>query len=158
MPLFVACSVWKILQIGTQLVDGSDILARIYSFSVIAAWTIRMCVRACVCVYELELTFLSGVFLEKLIVAWLVKLPDFYGIRTFSIVLTGSRQWVQHEVVSLVFILAPRFPKIHFNIVFPSTSICLTWSLDFRFSGQDFMCISSLHECLTPCPYQPCSL
>jgi len=41
----------------------------------------------------------------------------------------------------LVYIFAPRFMNVHFNIVFASTSVRRTWSLDFKFSGQDFICI-----------------
>jgi hypothetical protein len=60
---------------------------------------------------------------------------------TVSTVWTGSRRLAQQHFMGLVYIFASRFMKVHFNIVFASTSICLTWSLDFRFFGQDFLCI-----------------
>jgi len=42
----------------------------------------------------------------------------------------------------------PYFPKIHFNIIFPSTPRYSEWSLPFRFSDQNVVCISRLsHAC-----------
>jgi hypothetical protein len=35
----------------------------------------------------------------------------------------------------------PHFTKIHFNIIFPSTPKSSAWSLPFRFSDQNFVCI-----------------
>jgi hypothetical protein len=37
---------------------------------------------------------------------------------------------------------SPSFLKIHSNIIFPSTSMTSEWSLPFRFSDQNFVCVS----------------
>jgi len=40
------------------------------------------------------------------------------------------------------------FPKIHYNIIFPSTSRFSEWPLSFRFTNQTTVCISHLsHAC-----------
>jgi len=45
----------------------------------------------------------------------------------------------------------PCFPKIHTNVVFPSTSGSSEWSLPFRFSDQNFVCIYQLSQaCYIP--------
>jgi len=38
--------------------------------------------------------------------------------------------------------LQPCFPNIHSNIILPSTPRSSDWSLPFRISDQDFVCIS----------------
>jgi hypothetical protein len=70
-----------------------------------------------------------------------------------------------HKSSSLVHILSqmspvhnfpPYFPKIYSNIILPSTSRSSEWSLRFRFSDQNFVCISYLsHACYIPRPYHP---
>jgi hypothetical protein len=40
--------------------------------------------------------------------------------------------------------LLPYFPKIHSNIIFPTTPWSYERSLPFRYSGQNFVCISYL--------------
>jgi hypothetical protein len=48
------------------------------------------------------------------------------------------------------------FPKIHSNIIIPSTSRSSNWSLPFRFPNQNFIYISHLsHVCYMPYPYNP---
>jgi hypothetical protein len=45
-------------------------------------------------------------------------------------------------------IFPPYFPKIHSNIIFPSTRRSSEWSLPFRFSDKNFLRISYLlHAC-----------
>jgi hypothetical protein len=38
--------------------------------------------------------------------------------------------------------LAPNFPKIHLNIILPSTPRFPDWSLPSRLTNQNFVCIS----------------
>jgi hypothetical protein len=40
----------------------------------------------------------------------------------------------------------PYFPKIHPNIILPSTPMTSEWSLPFRFSDQNFLCISHFFQ------------
>jgi len=40
--------------------------------------------------------------------------------------------------------IAPHFFKMHFNVIFPSTASYVKWFLPFRFSDQNFVCISRL--------------
>jgi hypothetical protein len=58
-----------------------------------------------------------------------------------------------HKSLSLVPILSqmhpvhyflPYFPKINSNIIFPSTFRSSMWSLSFRFSDQNFVCVTYL--------------
>jgi hypothetical protein len=52
--------------------------------------------------------------------------------------------------------IPPRFPKIHSNIILPSTPASSEWSLHFRFSSQDIVNISHIsyaYACYTPLPY-----
>jgi len=45
------------------------------------------------------------------------------------------------------------FPIIISNIIFPSMSRSSEWSLSFRFSDQNFVCISHIcHLCYIPLP------
>jgi hypothetical protein len=44
-----------------------------------------------------------------------------------------------------VHIFSPYFPKIHYNIIFPSTPTSSEWSLPFRFCNQ-IWCVSCLKE------------
>jgi hypothetical protein len=48
------------------------------------------------------------------------------------------------------------FPKIHSNIVFPSTPRSSLWSCSFMFSNQNFVSFSHIsNSCYMPCPYHP---
>jgi hypothetical protein len=48
------------------------------------------------------------------------------------------------------------FPKIHSNIIFPSTPRSSEWSLPFRFCDENVECISySLHACYMTRPSHP---
>jgi len=50
----------------------------------------------------------------------------------------------------------PYFPKIHSNIIFPSTSRSSSWSLPFRFCDQNLICISYIsHVCYMPSLFHP---
>jgi hypothetical protein len=47
-------------------------------------------------------------------------------------------------------------PKIHSNIIFPSTTRSSDWSLHIRFSDRNFVCISQLsHACYMPRSSRP---
>jgi hypothetical protein len=80
-------------------------------------------------------------FLEKLVFSELVKkFLAFYGTRMFIIMFTRSRlrplswsTWIQST---------PYFPKIHSNIILPSTPRSSELSLRFGFSDQNFLRIS----------------
>jgi len=53
-------------------------------------------------------------------------------------------------------IIPPYFPKIHTIITLPSISRSSEWSLPFRFSDQNFVCISHLsHTYYKPHPSHP---
>jgi hypothetical protein len=50
----------------------------------------------------------------------------------------------------------PYFPKIHYNIIFPSTPRSSKWFLPFRFSDQKLVCVSQRpHACYMPLPSLP---
>jgi hypothetical protein len=50
----------------------------------------------------------------------------------------------------------PCFRNIHLNVISPSTPLSYEWSLPFRFSDQNFVCISHLSRaCCLPCPSHP---
>jgi hypothetical protein len=44
--------------------------------------------------------------------------------------------------------LPPYFSRIHSNIIFPYTPRSSEWSLPFKFSNQNFVCISYLFICV----------
>jgi len=76
------------------------------------------------------------------------------GTRRFIIVLTRSHALV--PILSQMHPLRafpPYFPKIHFYSILPSTPMSSEWSLSFRFSKQNIICISYLsYVCLMPRP------
>jgi hypothetical protein len=48
-----------------------------------------------------------------------------------------------------VYNITPNFSELHSNNIFPSTPTSSAWSLTFRFSNQNFVCISitlSIHK------------
>jgi len=52
--------------------------------------------------------------------------------------------------------LASSFLKFHLNIIFTATPTSPKWSLPFRFSNQNYICISHLsHACDMPHPSHP---
>jgi len=71
-----------------------------------------------------------------------MKLKAFYGVYK-------GLPWVSILIqMHPVHTCTPYFPNIHSNIILPSTLRSLKWSLPFRFSNQNFVCISHLfHAC-----------
>jgi len=56
----------------------------------------------------------------------------------------------------LVHTFPPCFPKIHSNIVLPSTPVSSKLSISFRFSDPNYASISQIyHACYTPRQYHP---
>jgi len=56
--------------------------------------------------------------------------------------------------INPVHTLPPYFPTIHSNIILPSMPRSYKWSLSFRFSNQNTVCISQLsHVCYMPTPF-----
>jgi hypothetical protein len=50
----------------------------------------------------------------------------------------------------------PCFPKLQYDTTSSSVPKLSVWSLPFRFSNQNFVCISHLpHACCMPCPSNP---
>jgi hypothetical protein len=92
-----------------------------------------------------KLTPWRKVQLEKLIVAQLVK--------DFPPLWNPKFHYIVHKSPPLVYILSQMhpahtfqsfFPKINSDIIFPSTSRSSAWSLPFRFSDQNLLCIFHL--------------
>jgi len=55
-----------------------------------------------------------------------------------------------------VYTFTPYLPHINPNIISPSTPRSSEWFLPFRFSDQNFICISHLsNSCYMPCPSHP---
>jgi len=54
-----------------------------------------------------------------------------------------------------VHIFPPYFPKIHSNIILPFTTRSSEWSLPFRFSKHNTVCLSLCHAYYIPLPFHP---
>jgi hypothetical protein len=90
----------------------------------------------------------SRVLLQKLTVTQVVKkFSAFYGTRKFTTMFTTPRHWSLswarriHSTPSHSY-----FQKTQSNINFPSMPRSSEWSLTFRFSDQNFVCISRLSQ------------
>ena len=92
----------------------------------------------------------SRVFPEKLTVPQLIKtFPAFYRTRMFITSCTTSLSWVQ-PIQSMT---PSHFLKIHFNIIFPSTTGNSKWSLALRFPHQNPVWTCPVfHTYYVPCP------
>jgi len=90
----------------------------------------------------------SRVHQEKLIVTQLVKkLPAFHGTWRFITVFTRARRWSLFWVRYIQSTHSHRFPKIISNIIL-STPKSYEWSLTFRLSDQNSLCILHVpHAC-----------
>jgi hypothetical protein len=100
----------------------------------------------------------SRVLIEKLIVTRLVKkFPAFFW--------NAEVHYRAHKNPPLVLIFSQMHPfhtfspyltKIHSNFILPSTSRSSEWSLPFKFSDQNFVCVSHLsHACYILCQSNP---
>jgi hypothetical protein len=91
------------------------------------------------------LTPWSRVLLEKLTGYKLVKkFPTFYGNQTFTTAFTTVRTNPYPEPEQSSPCPQSHFPKIHFNIILPSTPGSFKWSLSLRFPHENTGCISLL--------------
>jgi hypothetical protein len=85
----------------------------------------------------------SRVLLDTLTVIQLVKkFPAFYGSRRFITEFTTARQWSLSWARCIQYTISHTI-SLRF-ITFPSTPGSSEWCLLFRFSDQNFMCISRL--------------
>jgi hypothetical protein len=64
--------------------------------------------------------------------------------RRFITVFTRACHWPLSWARCIQGHFPPYFPKIHSNIIFTSTPRSYSWSLSFRFSNQNILCISHL--------------
>jgi hypothetical protein len=89
----------------------------------------------------------SRVLLEKLIVTQLVKkFPNFYGIQRFITYSQGPATCPVLIQTNPAHTFPPYFPKIHSNIIFPSTPWSSKLSLPLRFSNKNVVCIYDLYH------------
>jgi hypothetical protein len=99
----------------------------------------------------IELTPWSKVH-QKLTVTQVVKkFPAFLGTQSFITIFTRAHHWSLYQARLIWF--SPSYPislKINSSITVPSTPMLSTQSLPFRFSNQNFVCISHLSHSSYP--------
>jgi len=94
------------------------------------------------------LTAWNRVLLEGLIITKLVKFPDFYGTRRFTNVFTSTHHWSLSWARCIQSVPSHRFPRSHSNVILPYMPRSSAWSLPFRLSIQNIVCICHLfHAC-----------
>jgi len=78
------------------------------------------------------------------------KVPTFYSVRMFKEPTTG----LYPEPYATISQPPPYFSKIKSNIIFSYTPRSSEWSPTFRFTDQNFVCISHFfHACYMPCSF-----
>jgi hypothetical protein len=88
--------------------------------------------------------------LEKVIIIQLMKkfsalLRNLVSITVFTRPRHWTLPWARLHPVRA---FPPYFCKIYLNVIVPSVPMFSTWSVPYRFSGQNFVCISHLsHAC-----------
>jgi len=84
------------------------------------------------------------------------KFSAFYGTLRFITMFSRVRAGLYLSNMNPVRNLTPYFPKIHSNIILPSTPMSYELSLLFRFSNQNSLCIFNLsHPCHMAHPSRP---
>jgi len=87
------------------------------------------------------LTSGSKVLLEKLIVTQLVKnSPPFMELEGSLPCHNNPPLFPILNQTSLVHTFRPYFPRIHSNVILPSTPMSSDWSPPLRFSNRNFVC------------------
>jgi hypothetical protein len=79
---------------------------------------------------------------EVTVIRLLKKSPEFYRIRSSITAFTRDRHWSLSWARRIQ--STPYFPKIHSNVILPSTPRSSKWSLPFRYPNQNTVHISQL--------------
>jgi len=84
--------------------------------------------------------------LEKLIVTQLVKFPILlWNPKALYRVHKSPSLLPIRSKMNPVHIFLPYFPKIHSSVIVPSTLMSSEWSLPFRISEQNFVCLPACY-------------